>query len=116
MLRPTSSSSFTRFSLAVAGLATLAAIAPAQSDLTVTTTRTADRGSLPASANVAPAPRYYLDTIDNLNRITSDETRGAPGLAKNNYIAKHYPSRTATPSRSSPTCCACWPMKAACAK
>ena len=42
-------------------------------------------------ANVAPQPRYFLDTIDQLNRIHRDETRTAPGLAKNNYIPQIFP-------------------------
>lgn len=92
MLRPTSSFRFTRFTMAVAGLATLTAVLPAQSDRTVTTTRVGDRGPvLPEGAVVAPQPRYYLDTVDNLTRFTDDATRPAPGLSKNNYISKSFP-------------------------
>lgn len=91
MLRPTSSFRFTRLTMAVAGLATLATVASAQSDRPVTTTRVGDRGPvLPEGATVAAQPRYYLDTIDNLTRYTDDSIRTAPGLTKNNYIAKHY--------------------------
>lgn len=92
MLRPTSSLRFTRLTMAVAGLATLVATAPAQSDRPVTTTRVGDRGPvLPEGATVAPQPRYYLDTIDNLTRYTDDSIRTAPGLTKNNYISKSFP-------------------------
>jgi hypothetical protein len=68
-------------------------VAPAlaQSDLPVTTVRERAVAPLPASAKVSEQPRYFLDTIDNLNRTTDDLTRKAPGLAKNNYIAKIYP-------------------------
>lgn len=43
------------------------------------------------TANISDVPRYYLDTIDSLNRIADDENRTAPGLSKNNYIGKVYP-------------------------
>lgn len=68
--------------------------AHAQSDLPVTTQRYKQSASgVDAQASdvvLSKQPRYYLDTIDNLNRLTSDQTRPAPGLAKNNYIAKSY--------------------------
>ncbi len=41
-------------------------------------------------AKVSEEPRYYLDTIDSLNRSTGDLTRTAPGLAKNNYLTKTF--------------------------
>lgn len=71
----------------------LAGIAPAQSDRDVTTVR--EKPAPPpvrfkGEANLSTQPRYYLDTIDTLNRITGDTTREAPGLAKNNYIGKVY--------------------------
>jgi len=43
-----------------------------------------------ARLQVSDQPRYYLDTIDQLNRSTSDLTRSAPGLAKNNYVVKAF--------------------------
>jgi type II secretory pathway component GspD/PulD (secretin) len=42
-------------------------------------------------ANISDVPRYFLDTIDSLNRFADDESRKAPGLSKNNYIGKIYP-------------------------
>jgi len=67
----------------------------AQSDRAVTTTRDKDVPSIPdevlGKMNVSDQPRYYLDTIDTLNRNTSDYTRTAPGLAKNNYVGKIFP-------------------------
>lgn len=41
-------------------------------------------------ANVSTQPRYYLDTVDTLNRFVDDENRKAPGLTKNNYIARVF--------------------------
>lgn len=78
-----------------------AAGAGAQSDQTVTTTREkpvpAPAYPPEALANVrlSNQPRYFLDTIDNLNRVTTDESRKAPGLAKNNYVVQMFPIRNA---------------------
>lgn len=47
--------------------------------------------STSGTANISDVPRYYLDTIDSLNRFADDENRTAPGLSKNNYIGKVYP-------------------------
>lgn len=67
----------------------------AQSDRTVTTTRDRPVPLLPAEVaaqmRLSEQPRYFLDTIDNLNRETNDLTRLAPGLAKNNYQTKAFP-------------------------
>lgn len=71
--------------------------AVAQSDLPVSTTRVREAnapmfpGEVLAGAKLSDQPRYYLDTVDTLNRVTTDATRTAPGLAKNNYVAKVYP-------------------------
>jgi len=43
------------------------------------------------SAVISDQPRYYLDTIDSLNRFADDESREAPGLSKNNYIGRVFP-------------------------
>lgn len=76
----------------------LGGTALAQSDLPVATVR--GKAAVPGVAaeadnrvHLSEIPRYYLDTIDNLNRQTSDVTRGAPGLAKNNYVAAVYEVR-----------------------
>lgn len=68
----------------------------AQSDRNVSTVREKPAPmAVPfaGNANLSEQPRYYLDTIDTLNRITGDATRGAPGLAKNNYVGKVYEIR-----------------------
>jgi type II secretory pathway component GspD/PulD (secretin) len=72
-----------------------AGTAYAQGDLPVTTTRVKEGGATASieGATLSKQPRYFLDTIDNLSRSTSDETRSAPGLAKNNYIGKVYEIR-----------------------
>jgi len=89
------SQALTLMSAALALMAGSTALA--QSDLPVSTTRVRDTGAplypegVLAGAKISDQPRYYLDTVDTLNRVTTDETRTAPGLAKNNYVAKVYP-------------------------
>lgn len=79
---------------ALAAVTLLAADTFAQSDRAVTTTRS---GGVPPEAvakmNLSDVPRYFLDTVDNLNRETSDDSRRAPGLAKNNYVVRVFPVR-----------------------
>lgn len=77
--------------------ATLAAppALPGQSDRPVSTSRHKDAPGVSdaflSKVSLSDQPRYFLDTIDNLNRVTGDSTRTAPGLAKNNYVVKVYP-------------------------
>lgn len=91
---------FCRRVLTTAFILACASFAGAQGDLTVTTTRVRDTGpidpKLAEQMRLSQAPRYFLDTVDNLNRITDDESRaasGIPGLAKNNYVAKVFEVR-----------------------
>ncbi len=88
-------------SIGIAALAGLLAGIPLSamaqgSDLPVTTTRVRDGGvsglpgSVLAGAKLSDQPRYYLDTIDNLSRIATDDSRKAPGLTKNNYVTRVY--------------------------
>lgn len=86
----------------IRGLAMLAALtliaggAWAQSDRAVSTVREKDAPAglnLPDGVTLGHQPRYFLDTVDTLNRITSDRTRTSPGLAKNNYIGQVYEIR-----------------------
>lgn len=82
-------------------VATLAGVmvssAFSQSDRSVSTVRERPAPGIPQKLvgqfNVSDQPRYYMDTVDNLNRIATDDTRpaGVPGLSKNNYVAKIYP-------------------------
>lgn len=86
--------------LAGALLAALPALAVAQDEPPVRTVRYRDANleSLPPDVlaklaeqmTLSKEPRYFLDTTDSLSRSTDDETRPAPGLAKNNYIGKVY--------------------------
>ncbi len=85
--------------LLVFALSTLcSATALAQSDLPVTTVRKKEAPPQLAvepadKARISQVPRYYLDTIDNLNRSTNDLTRTAPGLAKNDYLGRVFEVR-----------------------
>lgn len=79
---------------ATAGLAFSQAAAPVAPAVTTTRYRETAAPAFPAekmqAIELSRQPRYYLDTIDQLNRVTSDATRTAPGLAKNNYVGKVY--------------------------
>ncbi len=84
----------------LASLLTILCAAPAvaQSDLPVTTVRKKEAPPQllvePADkARISQVPRYYLDTIDNLNRTANDTTRTAPGLAKNDYLGRVFEVR-----------------------
>ncbi len=72
----------------------------AQSDLPVSTVRRKEAAPAPevpfkGEAVVSPQPRYFLDTVDTLNRFATDRERKAPGLTKNNYVGKVYEIRNA---------------------
>jgi len=78
-------------------LATIAVTATAQPTVpnNVRTERGRQAPATPTSSSdqlrLSDAPRYFLDTIDSLNRIVTDEFRTAPGLSKNNYVARIFP-------------------------